>query len=194
METRGQTPHFLAYAERMHFYEGEIDVMIDEGTVQSKVRELGAQITRDYVGRELTLVGVLKGSIFFLTDLARAIDLPVRIELMGVSSYLDGSETTGEVRITNDVTTPMGGRHLLLVEDIVDTGLTLQFLLDNLKARQPASLKVCVLLEKPARTKCKVTIDYRGFVIEDRFVVGYGLDHAEKYRNLPFVGGIRPEI
>jgi len=176
---------------RMAYFEQEIDVMIKEAELQAKVRELGAQITRDYAGRELTLVGVLKGSIFFLTDLARAIDLPLRIELMGVSSYLEGNETTGEVRITHDVTGPMGGRDLLLVEDIVDTGLTMQFLLDNLKARQPASLKVCVLLEKPARTKCKVTIDYRGFVIEDRFVVGYGLDFAEKYRNVPFVGGMR---
>jgi len=174
----------------MAFYEQTIAVMIDEATIQSKVRDLGAQITRDYTGRELTLVGVLKGSIFFLTDLARAIDLPVRIELMGVSSYLGGNQTSGEVRITHDVTTPMGGRHLLLVEDIVDTGLTMQFLLDNLSARQPASLGVCVLLEKPARTKCKVTIDYKGFVIEDRFVVGYGLDYAEKYRNLRFVGVI----
>jgi len=172
----------------MAFYEREIDVMIDVAALQRKVRELGAQITRDYAGRELTLVGVLKGSIFFLTDLAQAIDLPVRIELMGVSSYLGGNETTGEVRITHDVSTPMGGRHLLLVEDIVDTGLTMQFLLDNLSARQPASLKVCVLLEKPSRTKCKVTIDYKGFTIEDRFVVGYGLDYSEKYRNLPFVG------
>jgi hypoxanthine phosphoribosyltransferase len=178
----------------MSFYEREIDVMIDEAALRSKVRELGAQITRDYAGRELTLVGVLKGSIFFLSDLARAIDMPVRIELMGVSSYLEGNETTGEVRITHDVTTPMGGRHLLLVEDIVDTGLTMQFLLDNLKARQPASLKVCVLLEKPSRTKCKVAIDYRGFIIENRFVVGYGLDYAEKYRNLPFVGGMRSDF
>jgi len=175
----------------MAFYEREIDVMIREASLQAKVRELGAQITRDYAGRELTLVGVLKGSIFFLSDLARAIDLPVRIELMGVSSYLDGNESSGEVRITHDVSAPMGGRHLLLVEDIVDTGLTMQFLLDNLKARHPASLKVCVLLEKPARMKCKVAIDYRGFVIEDRFVVGYGLDYSEKYRNLPFVGGMR---
>jgi hypoxanthine phosphoribosyltransferase len=175
----------------MAFYERDIDVMIDEAALQSKVRELGAKITRDYAGRELTLVGVLKGSIFFLCDLARAIDLPVRIELMGVSSYLGGNETTGEVRITHDVSTPMSGRHLLLVEDIVDSGLTLQFLLDNLSARQPASLKVCVLLEKPARIQCKVGIDYRGFVIEDRFVVGYGLDYAEEYRNLPFVGVMR---
>jgi len=172
----------------MAFYEQDIDVMIDAAALQSRVRELGEQITRDYAGRELTLVGVLKGSIFFLSDLARAIDLPVRIELMGVSSYLGGSETTGEVRITHDVSAPMAGRHLLLVEDIVDSGLTMQFLLDNLSARQPASLKVCVLLEKPSRTKCKVEIDYKGFVIEDRFVVGYGLDYAEQYRNLTFVG------
>ena len=177
----------------MAFYEREIEVMIREVALQAKVRELGVQITRDYAGKELTLVGVLKGSIFFLSDLARAIDLPVRIELMGVSSYLDRNETSGEVRITHDVSTPMGGRHLLLIEDIVDTGLTMQFLLDTLQARQPASLKVCVLLEKPARTKCKVTIDYKGFVIEDRFVVGYGLDYSEKYRNLPFVGSMRRE-
>jgi len=177
----------------MAYYESDIDVMIGEAEIQAKVRELGAQITRDFAGRELTLVGILKGSIFFLTDLARAIDLPVRIELIGVSSYLGGSETSGEVRITHDVTTPMGGRHILLIEDIVDTGLTMQFLLDNLSARQPASLGVCVLLEKPSRTKCRVTIDYKGFVIEDRFVVGYGLDFAEKYRNLPFVGLIRNE-
>ena len=181
-------PFLTCMLSRMAYFEQEIDVMIKEAELQAKVRELGAQITRDYAGRELTLVGVLKGSIFFLTDLARAIDLPLRIELMGVSSYVEGNETTGEVRITHDVTAPMGGRHLLLVEDIVDTGLTMQFLLDNLKARQPASLKVCVLLEKPARTKCEVTIDYRGFVIEDRFVVGYGLDFAENYRNVPFVG------
>jgi len=177
----------------MAYFEQEIDVIIDEAALQSKVRQLGAQITRDYAGRELTLVGVLKGSIFFLADLARAIDLPVRIELIGVSSYLGGSETSGEVRITHDVSTPMGGRHLLLVEDIVDTGLTMQFLLDNLSARQPASLGVCVLLEKPARTKCKVTVNYKGFVIEDRFVVGYGLDSAEKYRNLPCVGVINKD-
>jgi hypoxanthine phosphoribosyltransferase len=179
------------YASTMTYFEQDFDVIIDEVALRAKVRELGAQITRDYTGRELTLVGVLKGSIFFLCDLARAIDLPVRIELMGVSSYLDGNQTSGEVRITHDVTAPMGGRHLLLVEDIVDSGLTMQFLLDNLKARQPSSLKVCVLLEKPARTKCKVTIDYRGFVIEDHFVVGYGLDFAEKYRNLRFVGVIK---
>jgi hypoxanthine phosphoribosyltransferase len=184
-------PFLPCMLRRMAYFEQEIDVVIEEATLQSKVRQLGAQITRDYQGIELTLVGVLKGSIFFLSDLARAIDLPVRIELMGVSSYLDSNQTSGEVRITHDVTTPMGGRHLLLVEDIIDSGLTIQFLLENLKARQPASLKVCVLLEKPARTKCKVTIDYRGFVIEDRFVVGYGLDFAEKYRNLPFVGGMR---
>ena len=169
----------------------DIDVIIDEGAIQSKVRELGAQISRDYAGRELTLVGVLKGAIFFLADLARAIDLPVRIELMGVSSYLGRNETSGEVRITHDVSTPMGGRHLLLVEDIVDTGLTMQFLLDNLQARQPASLKVCVLIEKPTRARCKVPLDYRGFVIEDRFVVGYGLDYSEKYRNLRFVGALK---
>jgi hypoxanthine phosphoribosyltransferase len=174
----------------MAFYDHDVDVLIDAATLQQRVRELAAEITRDYAGRELTLVGVLKGSVFFLADLARAIDLPLGIELMGVSSYR-GEESSGEVRITHDVTTPMAGRDLLLIEDIVDTGLTMRFLLDNLRARRPASLKVCTLLEKPARARIRIDTDYKGFTIEDRFVVGYGLDLAENYRNLPFVGVLR---
>jgi len=167
-----------------------IDVMIDEAALQARVRELGAQITRDYAGRELTLVAIMKGAVFFLADLARAIDLPVCIELMGVSSY-QGGESTGEVRITHDVSAPMRGRHLLVVEDIIDTGLTMKFLLENLQARHPASLKVCALIEKKTATANKVAIDYRGFVIDDRFVVGYGLDYGEKYRNLRFIGVLK---
>ncbi len=134
------------------------------------------------------LLGVLKGSVFFLTDLARAIDLPLTIEFLGVSSYQGGTETTGEVRITSDVAKPLAGKHVLVVEDIIDTGLTMKFLLENLAARHPASLKVCTLLEKPARARTKVPIDYKGFVIDDVFVVGFGLDYADRYRNLPFVG------
>ena len=126
--------------------------------------------------------------MFFVTDLARAIDLPLTVELLGVSSYQGGTETTGEVRITSDVTKPMAGKHVVVVEDIIDTGLTMKFLLDNLRARQPASLKVCSLLEKPARARTKIDIDYKGFVIDDVFVVGYGLDFGERYRNLPFIG------
>ncbi|MGV3619326.1 MAG: hypoxanthine phosphoribosyltransferase [Archangium sp.] len=177
----------------MAFHDDTVEVMLAAEQLQKRVAELGAQITADYKGKELTLVGIMKGSIFFLTDLARHVDLPITVELMGVSSYQGGTETTGEVRITHDVSKPMHGRHVLLVEDIVDTGLTMKFLLDNMNARGPASVKVATLLEKPSRAKVKVAIDYKGFVIEDRFVVGYGLDYGEKYRNLPFVGVLRTD-
>jgi hypoxanthine phosphoribosyltransferase len=170
------------------FYENDVEVLIDQRTLDARVRELGAQITNDYAGKPLTVVGILKGSVFFATDLAKAIDLPLTVEFLGVSSYLGGTETTGEVRITSDMTKPMAGKHLLIVEDIIDTGLTMKFLLENLQARHPASLKICALLEKPSRARAKVPIDYKGFVIEDKFVVGYGLDFDEKFRNLSFIG------
>ncbi|WP_426753620.1 hypoxanthine phosphoribosyltransferase [Myxococcus sp. Y35] len=172
----------------MAFYEQEVDVLISEDKLQARVRELAAEITRDYAGKDLTLICVLKGSAFFAIDLAKYIDLPVKLEFLGVSSYQGGTESTGEVRITTDVSKPMAGKHLLVIEDIIDTGLTMQFLLENLRARHPASVKVCSLLEKPARARTKVDIDYKGFVIEDLFVVGYGLDYAEVYRNIPFIG------
>lgn len=177
----------------MAFYDDTVEVMLSAEQLAKRTAELGAQITADYKGKDLTLVGIMKGSIFFLTDLARHVDLPCTVELMGVSSYQGGTETTGEVRVTHDVTKPMHGRHVLLVEDIVDTGLTMKFLLENMGARHPASVKVVTLLEKPSRAKVKVPIDYKGFVIEDRFVVGYGLDYGEKYRNLPFVGVLRTD-
>ncbi|MFY0579108.1 hypoxanthine phosphoribosyltransferase [Cystobacter fuscus] len=172
----------------MAFFEQDVGIHIDEQKLQARVRELGAQITRDYQGKELTLVCVLKGSAFFAMDLARHVDLPLTIEFLGVSSYQGGTETTGEVRITTDVSKPMAGKHLLIIEDIIDTGLTMSFLLENLNARHPASVKVCTLLEKPSRARAKIPIDYKGFVIDDVFVVGYGLDYAERYRNLPFIG------
>ena len=175
----------------MAFYDRDVSVFIDEKNLQKKIKELGAQITQDYQGKDLTLVTVLKGSVFFATQLALEIDLPLTMEFLGVSSYQGGTETTGEVRITSDVTKPMAGKDLLIVEDIIDTGLTMRFLLENLKARHPASLKVCTLLEKPSRARTQIAIDYKGFVIEDHFVVGYGLDFAERYRNLPFVGIMR---
>jgi hypoxanthine phosphoribosyltransferase len=177
----------------MAFYETYVEVMLSAEQIQARVKELGEQITRDYQGKDLTLVGIMKGSLPFLTDLARHVDLPITLEVMGVSSYQGGTETTGEVRITHDLTKPMANRHLLVVEDIIDTGLTMKFLVENLSARHPASVKVCTLLEKPSRAKVKVPIDYKGFVIEDRFVVGYGLDYGEKYRNLPFVGVMRTD-
>ncbi|ABF93156.1 hypoxanthine phosphoribosyltransferase [Myxococcus xanthus DK 1622] len=172
----------------MAFYEQEVGVLISEDKLQARVRELAAEITRDYAGKDLTLICVLKGSAFFAIDLAKYIDLPVKLEFLGVSSYQGGTESTGEVRITTDVSKPMAGKHLLIIEDIIDTGLTMQFLLENLRARHPASLKVCTLLEKPSRARTKVDIDYKGFVIDDLFVVGYGLDFGEVYRNIPFIG------
>ncbi len=175
----------------MAFFDQQVGVLIDEQKLQSRIRELGRQLTEEYRGKELTLVGVLKGSVFFTTDLARSIDLPLTLEFLGLSSYQGGTETTGEVRITSDVTKPMAGKHLLVVEDIIDTGLTMKFLLENLRARNPASVKVCTLLEKPARARTQVPIDYRGFVIDDVFVVGYGLDYGERFRNLPFIGVFR---
>lgn len=177
----------------MGFADKDVETFISIEAVQKRIQELGAEITKAYQGQPLTLVGIMKGSIFFLTDLARAIDLPITIELLGVSSYQGGTETTGEVRITSDLTKPMAGKHLLVVEDIIDTGLTMKFLLENLQARHPASVKICSLLEKPSRARTKVPIDFKGFVIEDKFVVGYGLDFDEKYRNLPYIGVMKPK-
>ena len=163
------------------------DVLISEANLRARVGEMGAQITRDYAGKKLVVVGVLKGSFLFLADLVRSIDLPLKVDFIGISSY-QGSKTTGVVRVTSDLSRPVEGKDVLLVEDIVDTGLTVSYLLDNLATRHPASVKVCALLEKPARSQVKVPIDYRGFEIGDTFVVGYGLDHDGIGRNLPFVG------
>ena len=174
----------------MSFYEGQVDVLIDEQRLAARIRELGEQLTQDYRGKDLTIVSVLKGSVFFATALVRHVSLPLTMEFLGVSSY-EAMETTGEVRITSDVTKPMAGKDLLIVEDIIDTGLTMKFIVENLQARHPASVKVCALLEKPSRARTKIQIDYRGFVIEDVFVVGFGLDYCEKYRNLPFIGALR---
>jgi hypoxanthine phosphoribosyltransferase len=170
------------------YEQDTVEVFLSTEKVQSRVRELGAQITRDFSTGDLTVIAVMKGALPFAMDLVRAIDRNLSVEVLGVSSYQGGTETTGEVRITHDVTKPLSGKHLLVVEDIIDTGLTMQFLIENLRARHPASLKICTLLEKPSRARVKVPIDYKGFVIEDKFVVGYGLDFDEKYRNLPFIG------
>jgi hypoxanthine phosphoribosyltransferase len=171
--------------------EGEkIEVLLSEEKLRARIAELGADIARDYRGKPLKLVGVLKGSFMFMADLARAIDLPLKMDFIGTSSY-QGTKTSGVVRITNDLSRPIDGEHILLVEDIVDTGLTMQYLLENLATRHPASVKVCALLEKPARAKVQVPIDYKGFSIPDEFVVGYGLDWDGRFRNLPFVGVVQ---
>jgi hypoxanthine phosphoribosyltransferase len=168
-----------------------LDTLIAEDKLQSRIRELGAQVTRDYAGRDLVLVGVLKGSFLFMADLCRAVDLPLAVDFIGLSSYADATETSGVVRITSDLTKPIEGKDVLVVEDIIDTGLTMKYLLENLETRHPRSVKVCALLHKPARQKTPIEIHYLGFTIPDAFVVGYGLDYAEKYRNVPFVGVMR---
>lgn len=172
------------------FRQKNLTVMLSEDEIKRRVRELGAQITEEYgpLGGELVLVGILKGSFVFLADLAREIDLPVDIDFIGLSSYGDETESSGVVRLTSDLSKPIEGKHLLIVEDIVDTGLTMRYLLENLRTRGPATVKVCSLLEKPSKNKSGISVDYLGFSIPDRFVVGYGLDAAGRYRNLPFVG------
>ena len=166
--------------------------LLSESTIQARVKALGAQLAAEYAGKSLVLLCVLKGSFVFAADLARAIDLPLRVEFLGVRSYGDDTRSSGVVQITQDLTRPIAGDHVLIVEDIVDTGLTLSYLQEQLMARTPASVKVCALLHKPSRSVRPVEIDYLGFTVDDVFVVGYGLDHAEQYRNLPYVGVLDP--
>jgi hypoxanthine phosphoribosyltransferase len=167
---------------------GEILVQADD--LQHRVRQLGEEISRDYEGRELLLVGVLKGAIFFLSDLMRRIDVPCEVDFMAVASYGSATHSSGVVRILKDLDAAIEGRHVLIVEDIVDSGLTLQYLLRTLQARNPASLEVCALLTKPDRRKVELPAKYIGFEIPDRFAVGYGLDHAERFRNLPYIAAL----
>ena len=172
-------------------HAAEIEILISEAQIAARVRALGAQIARDHQGRELVLVCVLKGSFVFCADLARAIDLPLAIEFLGLKSYGDSQTTSGVVQITSDLSRPVAGKDLLIVEDIVDTGLTMAYLRKNLATRGPRSVELCALLHKPARALVPTPIDYLGFEIEDKFVVGYGLDWGERHRNLPFVGVVR---
>ncbi len=167
--------------------DGVGEVIVPADDLQRRVIELGQQISRDYAERDLLLIGVLKGAIFFLSDLMRAIDVPVEVDFMAVASYGSATKSSGVVRILKDLDAAIEGRDVLIVEDIVDSGLTLQYLLRNLGARDPASLEVCALLTKPGRSKVDVPCRYVGFEIPDAFAIGYGLDHAERYRNLPFV-------
>jgi len=171
------------------------EILLSEEQIQAKVRELGRRISEDFAGRELTLVSVLKGSLPFMADLMRSITIPVQIDLMEVSSYGGtATESSGLVRILKDLSSSIDGRHVLIVEDIIDTGLTLNYLVRYLRGKNPASLKICTLLDKPARRIVEIAIDYRGFEIPDQFVIGYGLDYGEAYRNLRFVGVLRPEV
>ncbi len=171
------------------------EVLLTEDQIQTRIAELGAQVTLDYAGRQLTLVSVLKGSLPFMADLMRSIELPLRIDLMEVSSYGGAStESSGLVRILKDLSTSIEDEDVLIVEDIIDTGLTLNYLLRYLRGKKPRSLRICTLLDKPARRLVEIPVDYTGFTIPDQFVVGYGLDYGELYRNLRFVGVLRPEV
>jgi hypoxanthine phosphoribosyltransferase len=173
------------------FTNPNLEILFSQEEIQTRIKELGAQITHDYAGKNPLLVGVLKGACFFLSDLLRAIDTRLSIEFMAISSYGSSTRTSGEVRIMKDLDVPIEGRDILVVEDIVDTGLTLSYLLANLKSRGAKSVKLAALLDKFERREKDVNIDYLGFQIPDHFVVGYGLDFAERYRNLPFIAVLK---
>jgi hypoxanthine phosphoribosyltransferase len=175
----------------MFEYDGKrCRTLISEEQIRARVDELGRRITEDYRehGNDLVLVGVMKGSVIFLADLCRRVDLPCTVEMIGIQSYGDSTKSSGVVQITADLTRPIEGKHVVIIEDIVDTGLTVAYLLTNLATRQPRSLKVCALLHKPERAVQTVPIEYLGFTIPNEFVIGYGLDYAQRYRNLPFIG------
>jgi hypoxanthine phosphoribosyltransferase len=164
-----------------------LKILLTEEQIQQKVREMASRIDRDYAGKEIHIVGILKGCVMFLSDLTRALEAPVRFGFMGLRSYGSATESSGVVEITADLSEPIQDRHVLVVEDIVDTGLTMKYLLENLSTRHPRSLKVCTLLHKPERKRTDVPLDYVGFTIPDHFVFGYGLDNDQKDRNLPYI-------
>lgn len=170
------------------------EVLFSEQQLADKVAELGARISADYEGKNPLVVSVLKGPYVFMADLTRKITIPCNVDFMAVSSYGEGTKTTGEVQIIKDIGSKIDGRHLIIVEDILDSGVTLSFLMKILKARGAASIRLCTLLSKPERRKVDVPVDYLGFEIPDAFVVGYGLDYAEKYRNLPYIGILKPSV
>ena len=167
------------------------DILVKPEELQNRVRELAAEISRDYAGRDLVLIGVLKGAVFFLSDLMRQLEVPCEVDFMAVASYGSATKSSGVVRILKDLDAVIEDRDVLIVEDIVDSGLTLQYLLRNLGARNPRTLEVCALLTKPERRKVELPTRYVGFEIPNRFVIGYGLDHGERYRNLPFVAALK---
>jgi hypoxanthine phosphoribosyltransferase len=169
----------------------QLDVLISEQQIAARVAELAAHIEADHREKDLVLVGVLKGAFVFMSDLARKIDLPLAVDFIALSSYGEATESSGIVKITSDLTRPIEGKHVIVVEDIIDTGLTMRYLLDNLATRHPASVKICALLSKPARARTRIPVRYLGFEVPDQFVVGYGLDAGEKFRNVPFIGVVR---
>jgi hypoxanthine phosphoribosyltransferase len=181
----------VGVAFQSEFHSPAVEVLIDEVTIRQKIKEMGAAITRDYAGRTPHLICVLKGAVVFMSELARAIDLPVTVDFIAVSSYGAATKTSGEVKLVKDLDTSPAGRDVIVVEDILDTGLTLNYLLNNMRTRGANSVCVAVLLNKPSRRVVDVDVTYKGFDIPDAFVVGYGLDCAERYRNLPYVGVLK---
>jgi hypoxanthine phosphoribosyltransferase len=173
---------------------GVEQVLIEDDRLQERIADLGVEISADYAGRDLLLVGVLKGAVFFMADLMRRLTVPCEIDFMAISSYGESTDSSGVVRILKDLDLSIEGRHVLVVEDIIDSGLTLSYLVRNLKAREPASLEICALLTKPARREIDVEVRYVGFEIPNRFVIGYGLDFGERYRNLPYVAVLHPDL
>jgi hypoxanthine phosphoribosyltransferase len=173
---------------------GVAEILIDEDALQSRIAELGDEVSADYAGRDLLLLGVLKGAVFFMSDLMRRLTVPCEIDFMAISSYGAATDSSGVVRILKDLDINIEGRHVLVVEDIIDSGLTLSYLVRNLEAREPATLEICALMTKPERREIDVRVRYVGFEIPNRFVVGYGLDFAERYRNLPYVGVLADEL
>ncbi|NLW07182.1 MAG: hypoxanthine phosphoribosyltransferase [Clostridia bacterium] len=169
-------------------------ILVSAADIRRRVKEMGRDISRDYAGKELLVVGILKGAIIFLSDLVRELSIPLQLDFMAVSSYGDDTSTSGAVRILKDLEVSVEDKHLLIVEDIVDTGLTLKYLLENLRARQPLSIRTCTLLDKPERRQVEVKVDYCGFCIPDYFVVGYGLDYSQMYRHLPDICVLKPEV
>ena len=169
-------------------------ILLTESDIHARVEELGRQISRDYAGREPLFVGVLKGCFIFMADLIRSVDLHCTMDFMAVSSYGSGTTSSGQVKITKDLSESIEGRDIIVVEDILDSGNTLSYLFQLLQARHPASVRLCTLLDKPSRRTKPVTADYTGFAVDDLFVVGYGLDYAEKYRNLPYIGILKPAV
>lgn len=170
------------------------EILLTKEQLAEKEAELGAKISKDYEGKNLLMVGILKGSVVFMSDLLKQVTIPTQIDFMSVSSYGNGVKTTGVVKIIKDLDIDLQGFDVLIVEDILDSGLTLHYIIDLLKSRNPKSVKICTLLDKPYSRKAEVNSDYKGFDIPDKFVVGYGLDYAEKYRNLPFVGVLKPQV
>jgi hypoxanthine phosphoribosyltransferase len=174
--------------------QGVGEILVDEDALQARIRELGREISSDYAGRDLLLIGVLKGAVFFMADLMRRLTVTCEVDFMAISSYGGATDTSGVVRILKDLDLNIEGRDVLVVEDIIDSGLTLSYLMRNLEAREPASLEICSLLTKPGRRRIDVPVRYVGFEIPDRFVIGYGLDFAERYRNLPYVAVLSDEM